>query len=187
MGIWESILLALGLCADCFAVSLCSSITLRKIEWKSVLGIALAFAIIQAGLLLIGWAFGELFVGLVHTLSHIIAFALLFYVGASMLVEAIKAMMGNDEHVHDLSSFRNVLLAGVATSIDAAAIGVAQSMIGLDWSGILPLFIAVFVITFASVVAGIWGGKTIGSRFGHWAEVAGGIVLIGLAVYSIFI
>ncbi|MBO6238249.1 MAG: manganese efflux pump, partial [Bacteroidales bacterium] len=66
MSIWESILVAVSLCADCFAVSLCSGVTLRSVRWRPVLGVALAFAVIQAGLLLAGWAFGWLFVGFVE-------------------------------------------------------------------------------------------------------------------------
>ena len=66
MNIWEAILIAASLCADCLAVSLCSGVTLGRVRWSQVLGIALAFAVIQAGLLLAGWAFGYLLVGLVE-------------------------------------------------------------------------------------------------------------------------
>lgn len=178
MGIIESILLAVSLCADCFAVSLCSSVTLRQIRWKSVGRVALAFAIIQSALLLAGWAFGNIFVGLVEKAAHIIGFLLLLYVGGSMLIEGIKG----DEDVRDLNGLRNVVIGGIATSIDALAVGISQSMTGQDWPGFLPLLISVFVVTAASVIAGIFGGKTIGSRFGRWAEIAGGVVLLAIGV-----
>ncbi len=178
MSIWESILLAASLCADCLAVSLCSGVTLRSVRWREILGVALAFAVIQAGLLLAGWAFGYLFVGLVEKISHIIAFLLLLYVGGSMLLEGIRGEL----EVRDLSSWRNVLLGGLATSIDALAVGAAQSMDGVDWTGFLPLLVAVFVITALSVVIGLRGGRAIGARFGRWAEIVGGLVLIGIGV-----
>ena len=178
MGIWESILLAASLCADCLAVSLCSGVTLRSVRWREILGVALAFAVIQAGLLLAGWAFGYLFVGLVEKISHVISFLLLLYVGGSMLLEGIRG----ESEVRDLSSWRSIILGGLATSIDALAVGVAQSMDGADWPGFLPLLIAVFAITALSVVVGLRGGRAIGARFGRWAEIAGGIVLIGIGV-----
>ena len=178
MGIWESILLAASLCADCLAVSLCSGVTLRSARWREILGIALAFAVIQAGLLLAGWAFGHLFVGLVEKVSHIIAFLLLLYVGGPMLFEGIKG----EAEVRDLSSWRNILLGGLATSIDALAVGVAQSMDGADWPAFLPLLVAVFAITALSVVIGLRGGRAIGERFGRWAEIVGGVVLIAIGV-----
>lgn len=178
MGILESILLAISLCADCFAVSLCSSVTLREIKWKSVGGVALAFAIIQSALLLAGWAFGNIFVGFVYKAAHIIGFLLLLYVGGSMLIEGIKG----EQDIKDLSSLRNVIIGGIATSIDALAVGVAQSMSGQVWKDFLPLLISVFAVTAISVIAGIFGGKTLGCRLGRWAEIAGGIVLIGIGV-----
>ena len=178
MGIWESILLAASLCADCLAVSLCSGVTLRSVRWREILGVALAFAVIQAGLLLAGWAFGYLFVGMVEKISHVIAFLLLLYVGGSMLIEGIKG----EAEVRDLSSWRNIIIGGLATSIDALAVGVAQSMDGADWPGFLPLLVAVFVITALSVVVGLRGGRAIGERFGRWAEIVGGVVLIAIGV-----
>lgn len=178
MEIWEAILLAASLCADCLAVSLCSGVTLRSVRWREILGVALAFAVIQSGLLLAGWAFGYLFVGLVEKISHIIAFLLLFYVGGSMLIEGIKG----EAEVRDLSSWRNIILGGLATSIDALAVGVAQSMDGADWPGFLPLLVSVFAITALSVVVGLRGGRAIGARFGRWAEIVGGLVLIAIGI-----
>lgn len=178
MEIWEAILLAASLCADCLAVSLCSGVTLRSVRWREILGVALAFAVIQAGLLLAGWAFGYLFVGMVEKISHIIAFLLLLYVGGSMLIEGIKG----EAEVRDLSSWRNIIIGGVATSIDALAVGVAQSMEGGDWPAFLPLLVAVFAITALSVVIGLRGGRAIGARFGRWAEIVGGVVLIAIGV-----
>jgi len=178
MGIIESILLAVSLCADCFAVSLCSSVTIKKINWKDVARVAIAFAVIQSLLLLVGWLFGNLFVGLISKISHIIGFLLLLYVGGSMLIEGIKG----EEDVRDLNGLRNVIIGGVATSIDALAVGVAQSMAQQPWEGFLPLLISVFAVTAISVIGGIWGGKTLGSHFGRWAEIAGGLVLVGIGV-----
>ena len=182
MGILQAILLAASLCADCLAVSLCSGVTLRSVRWREVLGVALAFAVIQAGLLLAGWAFGYLFVGLVEKVSHVIAFLLLLYVGGSMLIEGIKG----EAEVRNLNGWRNVLVGGVATSIDALAVGVSQSMGGADWNGFLPLLVAVFAITALSVIIGLRTGRAIGSRFGRWAEIIGGCVLIGIGVSILF-
>ena len=178
MHILESILVAVSLCADCLAVSLCSGVTLRDMRWKRVLGVALAFAVIQAGLLLAGWAFGGLFAGVVQKVSHVIGFLLLLYVGVSMLVEGIRG----GEEVRNLDGLRNVVVGGLATSIDALGVGVAKSMEDVSWSGFLPLLISVFAVTALTVVIGLRGGSAIGERFGRWAEVIGGVVLIGIGI-----
>ena len=178
MSIIQAILIAVSLCADCFAVSLCSSVTVRGIKPGRVLRIALAFAVIQTALLLAGWAFGYLFVGLVEKIAHIIGFLLLLYVGGSMLIEGIKG----EEEVKDLNGVRNVIIGGVATSIDALAVGIAQSMDGADAAGILPLAVSVAVVTALSVAAGIFGGSAVGKKTGRWAEIVGGIVLIAIGI-----
>ena len=174
----SALIFALSLCADCFAVSLCSSVTLKTVSWKDVLRVALAFAVIQTGLLLAGWAFGSFLAGLLTKIAHVIGFLLLLYVGGSMFIEGIR---GEDE-VKDLNGLKNVIIGGVATSIDALAVGVSLSMDSKPWNEVMPMALAVFAVTALSVVAGIFGGKTIGSKAGRWAEIAGGLVLVGIGV-----
>lgn len=174
----SALIFALSLCADCFAVSLCSSVTLKSVRWKEVLRVALAFAVIQTGLLLAGWAFGSFLAGLLTKIAHVIGFLLLLYVGGSMFIEGIR---GEDE-VKDLNGLKNVIIGGVATSIDALAVGVSLSMDSKPWNEMMPMALAVFAVTALSVVAGIFGGKTIGSKAGRWAEIAGGLVLVGIGV-----
>lgn len=180
MGILESVLTAVSLCADCFAVSLCSSVTLKKIEWKSVLKVAVVFAAIQSGLLLSGYLAGGLLAGAVHTVSHIIGCALLLYVGGSMLLEGIR---GKGEE-RNLNGLKNIVMGGIATSIDALAVGAARSMV--EGPTIAPLAISVAIVTLISVIAGILGGKTIGLKFGRIAEIAGGAVLAGIGISFLF-
>jgi len=178
MGIVESLAMALSLCADCFAVSLCSSVTLRKICWKDILKVAVAFAVIQTGLLTVGWLFGHMLVGLVTKISAYIGFLLLLYVGGSMVVEGIKG----EEEIHDLNGLKNVVLGGIATSIDALAVGVARSMDGSGWREVSALIVSVFVVTALSVISGIFGGNALGCKFGRVAEIVGGLVLVGIGV-----
>ena len=174
--------MAVSLCADCFAVTLCSSVTLKDLRWRSVAKVAVVFAVIQAGLLLAGWAFGSLLASYVIKVSHIIGFLLLLYVGGSMLLEGIRGK----EEVRKLDSMRNIVLGGIATSIDALAVGVAQSMEDTSWNGFLPLLIAVFAVTALSAVLGICGGRFIGKRVGRIAEIIGGLVLIGIGISLLF-
>ena len=111
--------MAVSLCADCFAVTLCSSTTLKRIRWSNVALIAIVFAVIQTGLLVLGWLFGSLLASFVIKASHVIGFLLLLYVGGSMLFEGIR---GKDE-ARDLNGLWHIILGGVATSIDALAVG----------------------------------------------------------------
>jgi len=170
----EAVLLAVSLCADCFAVSTCSSVTLSKISWKEVLPIAIAFGFVQAALMLIGWLFGDLFVGYVEKVANIFGFLLLLYVGGSMILEALKG----DCEVRNLNGLKNVVVGAVATSIDAFAVGISLSMGMTPAATVAADVVAVFAVTILSVIAGMLGGHKIGHKFGKGAEIVGGIVLI---------
>ena len=114
MMVFNAILLAASLCADCFAVSACSSVKLSSLEWKKILPISLAFGLIQSLLLFLGWFFSDFFVGYVEKFAGAIGFLLLLYVGGGMIIEAVKGEM----EPRDLNGLKNVIVGGIATSID---------------------------------------------------------------------
>ena len=172
------ILFALSLCADCFAVSLCSGTTMARVDWKDTLIVASAFAVIQTGLMMVGWAFGSAIVPYVGKVAPWIGFLLLLYVGGSMFLEGVRGQ----EEVRNLNGFRNIVLGGLATSMDALAVGISMSMSGDAFPEIAPKAIAVFIVTFLSVVLGIMGGKALADKVGSIAEIIGGLVLIGIGI-----
>ena len=193
MLILQAILLAVSLCADCFAVTTCSSVTLKSVTWRKVLVIAVVFAVVQTLLMLIGWLFGDLFVGFVNKAARWIGFLLLLYVGGSMMLEGIKGK----EEVRDLNGFKNVIIGAVATSIDALAVGISMSFgqVGQDALAVdhavmintmIADHVAVFVVTMLSVFAGMYGGYRVGRRFGRPAEIVGGLVLICIGLGILF-
>lgn len=178
MTILESILLAASLCADCFAVSLCSSVSLKQTSLRSVSLVALSFALIQTVLLVLGWSFGAMLMGIVEKTSKIIGFCLLLYVGGGMLREGIKG----EQECRNLNGFKNIVIGGVATSIDAMSLGGFLSMNAVSFKAAIPLIISVFTITLLSVATGIYSGKALGTKFGRWAEIVGGAVLLGIGI-----
>lgn len=178
MDIFEPILIALSLCADCFAVSICSGVTLRSGNaTRNTIKVALTFALIQSGLLLAGWMLGNAFLAAVNKISGIIGCILLLYVGGSMIAEALKG----ECKAHNLDGWKNIVIGGLATSIDALAVGGAESMKSGD-KRIFTLCFSVFVITAISVISGLLFGSRLGKDFGKRAEIAGGIVLIVLGL-----
>ena len=182
MSIWESILLATSLCADCFAVALCSGTTMKRHGLWAVLSVALAFSAVHICFMFFGWLFGSLILGLVERISRWIGFALLLYVGGTLLLQGV---FGKTE-TRLLDSPLNVLLTAVATSIDALAVGAAKSLEGLSFGDMLPLLAMLFAVTLAAVSAGIAGGRALKQSAGRAAEIAGGLVLIGIGVSVLF-
>ena len=171
--------MALSLSVDTLVVSMCGGVSLGRITAGKVLKVASAFAVMQTALLSAGWLFGNSIVRYIESIAGVVGFLLLLYIGVNMIRGALKKE--SDDHV-DLSGIRNLLLAAVATSIDAAAVGVSLAMAELDKTSIVLSVASVFTVTAAAAVAGIAGGCTIGLRFGRPAQIAGGIVLIAIGL-----
>lgn len=174
MNFTEGFLLALSINADCFAVALCSSLCLKEIRAKHLALVTICFAVIQALFFALGWGFGHLFVGVVSRISKIVGFLLLLYVGLEMIIGAYKKQCSQ----LNLSGFKNIIIGGVATSIDALAVGASLSLEGISRGEVSPVVGEVFLLTAIAVVAGMTGGRSIGMRVGHIAEAIGGLVLI---------
>lgn len=174
----SSILLSLSLCADCFAVSACSSVTLEKTDFRSVAPVCLIFATVHSLLFALGWLFGDTVSPYVERLAHLIGFLLLLYVGGSLLIEAFR---GGEKSIN-FGSFRKILLGGTATSIDAFAVGISLSMDGESAGNMAFRAAVLFVFTVLIVALGILGGISAGRRFGRAAEIVGGVILIAIGV-----
>lgn len=174
--------MAMSLCADCFAVTACSSLTLKSVSWRSVGRLAVVFAAVQTLFLFAGWMFGDLLVGFLHKVAGTVGFALLLYVGGSMILEGLRG--GGEQR--DLDGIRNVILGAAATSIDALAVGVSMSMASPGTMAMIADHAALFVVTALSVVAGVAGGYKVGLRYGRRTEIAGGMVLIFIGLNILF-
>ena len=153
--------MALSLSVDTLVVSMCGGVSLGRITAGKVLKVASAFAVMQTALLSAGWLFGNSIVRYIESIAGVVGFLLLLYIGVNMIRGALKKE--SDDHV-DLSGIRNLLLAAVATSIDAAAVGVSLAMAELDKTSIVLSVASVFTVTAAAAVAGIAAGNGRGSR-----------------------
>ena len=126
-------------------------------------------------------AFGDFIARYVLAYVKYIGMGLLLFVGGSMIKEAFS-----EEESQNLSGLRNIVIAGVADSIDALAVGISMSMAGRGLHGMTVPLAAVFLITALSVVLGIKGGHVIGRRAGKPASIVGGCVLILLGLNIVF-
>jgi manganese efflux pump family protein len=176
MWLWFALVTGAALSMDAVAASISSSMTARRVGWPQAVKMAAAFGLFQAVMPAIGYACGLAFRGWVEAIDHWIAFALLGLIGARMIYESRR---GDDDSQSDPFSTRRLLLLSVATSIDALAVGVSFSLLGV------PLLVTVAVIgavTFALCLPAVWLGKRLGKLMAKRAELLGGIVLIIIGV-----
>lgn len=169
----EALFLALALAMDAFAVALTQGARFRPSP-RGGLAIALTFGVFQALMPLAGWVIGAVALIYVEAVDHWIAFGLLTFLGVRML----GGHVGEEEAARALTG-RTLLIAGVATSIDALAAGITLPTLGLSpWLAVALIGIVTFVMSGAGVVL----GRRAGDHWGEWAERIGGVILIGLGV-----
>lgn len=175
MGIWEIIILAVGLSMDAFAVSICKGLSVKRLKPRHCVISGLYFGGFQAGMPLLGWLLGKQFETLIKSVDHWIAFALLCIIGANMIRESF----GDPDELNASFSPRTMLPLAVATSIDALAVGVTFAFLDVD---ILSAVLIIGCTTFLFSAAGVKIGNIFGTKFKSKAELLGGIVLIAIGI-----
>lgn len=175
------ILLALGLTADAFAVSITNGICSRKVRKKDAFVTAFTFGFFQALMPVLGYLLGTAFSGFVCRFQHWIALILLGAIGINMLVDACKEWKHPEVSCKTSNVFtpRNLIVQGIATSIDALAAGVSLTVLNINifWASVV-----IGSITFFCCALGVYIGKRFGSLLGLRARLIGSIILISLGI-----
>ena len=178
MSIFELFVLAVGLSMDAFAVSICKGLSLGKIKLKHMCIAGAWFGIFQAIMPLIGFFLGRFFTDIVTKFSHWIAFALLYLIGISMIKEAFEK-----KDVNASITVKSMFMLAIATSIDALAVGVSFAFLKVN---ILLAVLIIGIITFILSAIGIKIGSLFGSKYKKPSEIVGGIILIFIALKTLF-
>lgn len=174
----NTLFIAVGLAMDAFAVATTSGMALKKSNLKTYLTFGLYFGFFQSIMPIIGYYGSGLFADYFAEYTPIISFVLLFFIGSKMLYEAIKG--GDEEKAssdEDILKPSNLIMLGIATSIDALAVGVLFQINGENIY-INSLIIGLVAFIFSSV--GVYLGKKVGNLFGNKSEILGGVILIFL-------
>ena len=176
-------LLAIGLAMDCFAVSIASGIILKRIQWRPMLVMALAFGLFQALMPFIGWMFAKTFSHLIESVDHWIAFAILAFLGGRMILESFK----NEDcrQTFNPASPKVVFTMAIATSIDALAIGISFALLGINnYTEILSPILIIGFVSFVMSLIGLYFGIKCGCGGARKlkAELWGGIILVAIGL-----
>lgn len=173
-------LTALALAMDSFTVAIAAGIILRRIELRHFLTIAFFFGAFQALMPLIGWAGSVYFYHFIESYDHWIAFAILVFLGVKMIRDGIQ---GGEEQHFDPTRLATVLVLAVGVSIDALAVGISFTCIGMDsLAGIAFPLIAIGLASFVMALGGCFIGGVVGNRLKFPVEPIGGAVLVILGI-----
>ena len=189
-----SVLLSgVSLAIDAFAVSVCDGMVFRNLNKVKAVSIPLTFGIFQAIMPIIGFYIGTLFAQFekFDLYDHWIAFALLAILGGKMIFDGIKDLKSKKAEEIEVKNFSyvNVLIQGVATSIDALFFGFTLNTIigGLSpvqtwaWISVVIIGVITFIISLTGVIIGVRVGKLFKEK-ASVATIVGGAILILLAV-----
>lgn len=166
--------LAIGLGADCFAVSLATNASKSPHPQSRLILLAASFGVFQASMPILGWFAGLALASTLLEFNRYIASSLLFAIGVKMLYDSRK-----DEKIEKTLSLATVLLLSVATSIDAMAAGVSFAF--LDVSLVVSITL-IGAVSFFMSLAGSYVGRSFGAHIEGGVEAAGAAILIALAI-----
>ena len=141
------------------------------------------YAFFQLAMPMIGWVCVINIARTFETFEKLIpwiALILLIYIGVKMIKGGLSNK-GNESGADNREiTFPQLMIQGVATSIDALSVGFAFAK--YTWMTALLCAIIIGAVTFMICYAGIIIGKSAGMRLAGKAEVIGGIILIFIGI-----
>ncbi len=181
MFVVNSILLGVGLAMDAFSVSLANGLNDPKMNNRKATRIAGVFGGFQALMPMIGWICVHTLVEYFHAFEPFIpwiALLLLLYIGGKMLIEGIRNQ--ESEENDGAVGFHELMLQGVATSIDALSVGFTIA----EYNTLMALAASLIIaaVTFVICLAGVKIGRKFGTKLSNKAQILGGVILIAIGI-----
>lgn len=181
MSLVEILLIGVGLSMDAFAVSVTNGMTAKNIKLGWAFAIAACFGFMQGLMPAIGFILGSTFTSYVEAFDHIIALVLLGFIGGKMLIDGVK----NKDETSGTGCVLTVgalVLQGIATSIDALAVGVSFAAVMKSYNEMLIAVAVIAVTTFILSFIGVFVGKKSGDFLNNKAQIVGGLILVAIGV-----
>lgn len=178
------LLLGLAMSTDAFAAALGKGAGMAKPRWREALRIGLIFGVVEALTPIIGWLLGSAASRFIEAWDHWIAFGLLSALGLRMIYKAtMESEEDEDSKFTANSGLLLVAITGLATSIDAMAVGVGLAFVEVN---ILVVAAVIGLCTCTLVTLGVMAGRALGKLIGKRAELAGGVVLIAVGALVLY-
>lgn len=183
MEIFELAVIAVALGCDAFVVGM--GVGARFCNRRQVFRLSFHFGLFQFIMPLFGWFLGKNLAGIATKWAPWIAFCLLFFIGAKMAVENFGAGKSDKpaDCCADPTMGLKLVLLSLATSLDALGVGFSVGIMG---SGLLLPAILIGVTAGTMTWVAMKLGSRLSERFGRWMEIAGGFILMAIAIKLVF-
>ncbi|MCR5100150.1 MAG: manganese efflux pump MntP family protein, partial [Butyrivibrio sp.] len=187
MGLFELLLLSVGLAMDAFAVSICKGLAVKKLTIKESLICGTWFGVFQGIMPLIGYLVGSRFEKWISIVAPWVAFILLAFIGINMIREAFS----EEEEENDGFDVKTMFMMAVATSIDALAVGITFVAVPVQvinaghFQNTIIAVLTIAIITFFISAVGVKIGNLFGTRYKSGSEVMGGTILLFIGLNTL--
>jgi putative Mn2+ efflux pump MntP len=186
MNYLEITLIALALAVDATVYAFSYGLVLRQKRGRAALWLALTVGAFQAGMPLLGYWGGESLRAVVSSWAPWLVLVVFALLGGSIIY---KAWLGEEEESVSASvlGFWGLILVGVATSIDALAVGACMALGNIGGPEI-RLGEAVGLIggiTFACALSAFHSARLLHHLPTRWLETAAGLLLLGLGIQAV--
>lgn len=179
MSLIDIIFLAFALGIDCLVVSFSQGLIFKNNRIKNSLSLALTMGLFQGLMPVIGYVGTNSLYKLLVPFSKWIVFGIFFFLGVRFILEAFQP---KEEQIQCIG-FKCLISLGIATSIDALVSGAS---LRLTHASLLVSSLIIGFISFVMSLTGFWGGNYVKNIPSKYLEILGGIILILLAVKSLF-
>ena len=189
MQVWEIILIGAALSCAAFAAGVSNAAREPLMSKAKAAGIVFTYAFFQFIMPLTGYYGSSAFSALVENVAPYLSFLLLFVLGGKALLDYTKS---NGENMRFLQKSSRagigagqILLQGVATSLDALAVGV--TLLAQEVTAGLPVHVVlcsllIGAITLCFSLLSLAVGKAAGEKLQDGAQFLGGAVLIVIGI-----
>lgn len=180
MSLIDIILLAIALGIDCLAVSFSQGLIFHENRVKNSLRLALTMGLFQGFMPCIGFAGMDYVRDFAEPFCRWLVFAIFLILGLKFITEAFQ---DKKEGICCIN-LKCLISLGIATSIDALVSGASLNLTRT------PLVLSALVIGIVSFFMSIFGfglGNFIKKFPSKYLEISGGLILIFLAIKSLFL
>lgn len=189
MSIVETLAIALALSVDASVFSFSYGLTQRTRRLSAALEVALVTGCFQALMPFLGYLGGMRVKAWVGDWDHWIVMAVFGWLGISIIRNAF-CNDGGERYCGRLG-IRGLFLVGIATSIDALAVGVCLALGSLGSGALSPgtltaVFTAIGGTTFLCAMAAFASSRILHRFPTRWLETAAGLALIFLGVQTLY-
>ena len=187
MNYLEIILIALALAMDATVYAFSYGLVLRQGRGKAAAWLALSVGGFQAGMPLLGYWGGDAMRTLVSCWAPWIVLFIFSALGGSIIYKTWWGKAEEEEVSTAALGFCGLMLVGIATSIDALAVGACMALGNLGGPQ-LQLGQAAGIIggiTFACSITSFHSARLLHHLPTRWLETAAGVLLISIGIHNL--